>query len=527
MVASILRLRLAGLANAIRRPRSGAAIAAVLIAVALVVLALVGLVALVETLAPAAPELRRLGLVAVGSAILLGFWLLPLLFGVDDGLDPRAFARFGLGPRRIAAALAVSGLATVPAVLLLVFAVVQAGLWADAGAGPVLTALLGGLLAIVIAVLGARVAAALAGRLLHGFVARNVVGLLALAVLALAATGLAAMVVVDWPAVGVTELRRWGVVLSWTPWGAPWSAAGDLVEGEGGRAALRLLVVLATVGALWAAWELIVRRSLSTRESGDAVRERGRGIGVFAALPATPAGAVAARSIVYWVRDPRYSVPPLMIPLIPLVLVPAFLLSGISAEITVWLPVPLMCLVLGWLVHNDVAQDGTAFWLHVVSGVSGRADRWGRLVVPLLIGLPLAVGGAAASAAIADDWSVAIPLASLSLCALLCGMGVASAASARAPYPSVAPGDSPFALPQQLGDDHAGHQGSLLLLAALACLPTAALIAWSLLVDPGLMPWAAVSGVVVGVGVLLLGVELGARVVSRAGPELLAFARSN
>ena len=54
---------------------------------------------------------------------------------------------------------------------------------------------------------------------------------------------------------------------------------------------------------------------------------------------------------------------------------------------------PIVCLFLGWTVHNDVAYDNTAFWLHVASDVDGRADRLGRLAPPLAIGLPVAVIG--------------------------------------------------------------------------------------------------------------------------------------
>ena len=43
---------------------------------------------------------------------------------------------------------------------------------------------------------------------------------------------------------------------------------------------------------------------------------------------------------------------------------------------------------LGWSLHNDVAYDRTAIWLHVASGVRGVADRVGRLVPVLIVGIP-------------------------------------------------------------------------------------------------------------------------------------------
>ena len=49
-----------------------------------------------------------------GAIIVLGFLVLPLVFGVDDVLDPRRFALFGIPNRTLAGALAVSALIGVP-----------------------------------------------------------------------------------------------------------------------------------------------------------------------------------------------------------------------------------------------------------------------------------------------------------------------------------------------------------------------------------------------------------------------------
>lgn len=494
--------------------------------VVLVIVSVVALVAMVGAVGPLALDLRRAALVCIGSAVVLGYALLPLVYGADDGLDPRAFTPFGIRPAKLAGALALAGLLTPTAALLVVFVVVQATLWSGAGAGVVVVAIVGAAIAVAIAVLGARIAAAVASEIGDGPAARGVTGLIALAVVALAAPLFAVFATLDWQAVGSTELRRWSAVLAWTPLGAPFAAAGDAAVGDGGLAVARIGIALVTAGVLWIVWVRVVHRATS---SSQTVRESRRtdGIGVFAAFPATQGGAVAARSVVYWIRDPRYSVPPLLLPIIPLVLVGAFWLAGVPGEFTVWLPVPLVCLVIGWLVHNDVSTDGTAYWLHVVTAIRGRADRWGRALVPLVIGVPVAIGGSIASAAISGDPAIILPLTSLSLCALLSALGVASAASARSPYPSVAPGDGAFAQPQQSGEGHAAHQGWTLLLAALACAPTVLFIVLGMVDDPEWMLWASVSGGVVGLAVLLIGVESGARVVSRAGPELLEFARSN
>ncbi len=70
--------------------------------------------------------------------------------------------------------------------------------------------------------------------------------------------------------------------------------------------------------SLAAAWYWIVRRAGRTVPPAPQER-RLVGLGMFAALPPTPAGVVAARSVVYWMRDPRYVVPVLILPLVPVV----------------------------------------------------------------------------------------------------------------------------------------------------------------------------------------------------------------
>lgn len=526
MVASILRLRLAGLANALRRPRPGVGRASLAVVVVLVVVALVAIGSLVVVGHGMSSELRRVLLVTVGAVLVLGFWLLPLAFAADDGMTPRAFAPFGIAPRRLALALAVSGVATVPAALLALLVLAQTVVWADRGIGVAVVALVGGGLGLASAVLGARIASSVAAEAVDGPSARGLAGLLVLAAVAVVGPALVLLATVDWPAVGATELRRWAAVLAWTPIGAPWSVAGDVAAGDGAAAVGRLAVAVATAAVLWLLWERLVVRAVTGPEAVDTVR-RAAGVGVFAAFPATPGGAIAARSLVYWVRDPRYSVPPLILPVVPIVLVAAFAVAGVPPMVTVWLPVPIVCLLIGWLVHNDVSMDGTAFWLHVVAGVDGRADRWGRLVVPASLGVVVAVAGSVLSALVIDEASIILPLTALSLAALGSALGVSSAVSARWPYPSVAPGDGPFAQPQESGDGGGASEGWSLLLAALLCLPTAGLIALGQLVDPVWSIWAVVVGAATALGALVVGVESGARVVTEAAPELLAFARRN
>ncbi len=143
-----------------------------------------------------------------------------------------------------------------------------------------------------------------------------------------------------------------------------------------------------SVALLVLLWSWLVDRLLTTTERPASVRERG-GLGWFAVAPGTPGGAIAARSLVYWLRDRRYLVNLVVIPIAAAVTTVPLLIAGVPLEIVALVPVPFAALFLGWLPHNDVAYDSTAVWMHIASGVRGVSDRVGRLVPVLLVGIPL------------------------------------------------------------------------------------------------------------------------------------------
>ncbi len=105
MIRDFLSLKLRLLANAFRR--SPWQIVGLVLALAyglgITILAVVTLV----LLRFAEVDVARATVVIVGSALVLGFALVPLAFGVDDTLDPRRFALFGIDNTRLAVDLAL------------------------------------------------------------------------------------------------------------------------------------------------------------------------------------------------------------------------------------------------------------------------------------------------------------------------------------------------------------------------------------------------------------------------------------
>lgn len=523
MVAQFLRLKLTLLLNTFRR--SPAQLVGMILALAyglgLSTFIAIGLV----SLRFASPEIARTVVIVFGSIVVLGFLLLPLAFGVDDTIDPRRFGLFGIKTGRLARALAISALISIPSLVVTVFAFAQVGTWAVDGVSTML-ALVAAVLIVVTCVLGARVLSAVASLALSTRRVREATAIALIGVLAVIAPLLAVMATIDWGSRGLPIMRRVASVLTWTPLGAVWSIPADAADRRWATVPFKLLIALAFVVALWFAWRWLVGRMLTTpqRESNP---KHYSGLGWFERLPATPTGAVAARSLSYWSRDARYRVGLAVIPIVPIVMIGALLIAGVPLSILAWLPVPVMCLFLGWTVHNDIAHDSTAFWSHVSANLAGRADRWGRLVPALFIGVPLVLLGSVATSAISGNWAALPGFIGVSACVLLFGLGVSSVISVAFPYPAVHPGDSPFAQPQAAGATGSVVQSLSFTVTVLSAVPVGILAFLGETVNPAWHFAALAAGLIMGLGALIGGVYWGGHLVTKRAPELLAFTLQN
>jgi len=525
VVAHLLRLKLAILANAVRRSRAqtlGAVAGAV---ASLAVAALV--IASIAPLQSTTPEIARVVIVCTGSFASLAFLLVPLAFGADDSLDPRRFTLLGLQPARLAGAIAVAALVSIPLALLTVGAVANVAVWIENPAVAVVAAL-SGILVIATATLAARVCSAVAGFVFSSRRARDGAGIVVSLAIAVSAPALVLLTTSDWESQVLPIARRVAAFAAWTPWGAPWSAAGDVAIGRPVDAGLKIVIAVVTIAALAAAWFVVVR-ALSARNSREAIAVERTGLGWFARLPASPGWAVASRSLSYWGRDPRYGLAVAAIPVVPIVVVVSLLGVGVPAIFVSWIPVPVMCLFLGWLVHNDIAHDNTAFWTHIVAEVPGVADRWGRSVPALLLGVPLILIGSYVTALISGYWAAIPGLIGLSACLLLVSLGISSVLSATSPYATVHPGDSPFAQPQPQADDTGGSWAQAIAFFGTIVL-SSPVVYFMVLGNADSESWyrsALGAGLAIGLVSYIGGVQLGGRLLAKRAPELLAFALRN
>ncbi|MCC2314505.1 hypothetical protein [Cellulomonas xiejunii] len=516
MVAHLVRLKLTLLRNGLRR--------SVWQVIGLIVAALYGLsfaagaVAGSVALGFVEVALRADILVVVGSLVVAGWWLVPLVaFGVDATLDPRRFVTFGVTRRDLLVGLTIAGLIGIPGLVTALGALATPLAWWRTPVAAV-AALVGAVLAVLTCTIGARATTTALAPVIGRRRVREVVA--ALAVLPFIFLGPITSAFTG-AATGVEGISAAARVLAWTPFGAPWAFAPAVVAGEWGALALRLLVVLLTIVLALRVWSWALDRTL-TDPVGEGGSAQSRGLGWFGRLPATQTGAVAARAASYWVRDPRYAVAVIIVPVLPVLL--AFSNPGSAIVLVAG---PVAAFTVGWSISADVAYDGTAFWTHLAAPLRGAADRWGRVVVAGTIGLVMTTVMVVGTVWYADRWDALPALLGAGVGLLLIALGGASVVSAAVVYPVQLPGENPFGTKQ--GASAAAFTSQFAGFVAVGTIgaPVAVLALLSVVRESAALGWAAVAvGAVSGVLALLGGVRLGGSMLERRGPDLLQRMRS-
>jgi ABC-2 type transport system permease protein len=517
VVAHLVGLKLQLLRNTLRRsPAALIGLAfGVLYGGGLLALAVVGLVAL--RLLPDV-EASRAALTLGGALLVLGWGVVPVVaFGTDPTLDPHRFATFAVPERQLAVGLAVAGLVGLPGVATSVLVVASLVTWSRS-LPALLGAVVGGLLALATCVLLSRVVTAAAAAVLSSRRGRDVVAVLGFLLL----VGLAPVSSVtssfELTLADLTGLTR---AVGWSPLGWAWAAPADLAQGHHLGGLVRLGLAALLVCALLLAWQRQLAKAVhDPRAAAHAGGDAGQvGIGWFGTLPGSPVGAVAARSAVYWRRDPRLAFPALITTLFPAGLVFAWHFGGSELALVA---MPLAsAYMLGWGQHNDVGYDSTAFWLHVASGVDGTSDRVGRLFPSAVLGAVCVPAYAVLGAALGQRWDLLPATLGVGAALLLAGFGVASLTSAVKQYPVPRPGESPFATPPGGAGITLVVQAAVGLAVLVLALPTLALgaLAW---LGHGWAAWAALPvGLAVGAAAAVAGVRVGAGLFERRSPELL------
>ncbi len=539
MVAELLRLKARLLLNGFRRTSSRIFGSAVLLALG--VLGLIVLLVAASRVTDFDGEIVGRAITLAGAEITIGAFLVPVMFSSSPLVEPRAFLGYRISSLPLAGALLLLTLLG-PAALLIPVVLAPALAWHDF-AGTAGSALLAAPLLLLELLLLLRIGVAAGTWLHHHSLLRSFVRVVAALVLL---GGLVLLVALLLPRAVLLAPDRSLAALSpvarllaplqpesvsdaivGSPLASLWGAPALAVSGQGSPGTALWIGVAVIVGLALLWWGLVVGALRPTQAQKLSRAERTPGW--FRRMPSTPAGAIAARSFIYWLRDPRYRVVFGILPLLPILTALAFFIGGVPLRIGSFVPLALMVLVLAWsTVHNDVAYDSTAVWSHVVAQTRGLHDRLGRIWPVLAFGVILIAIGAPITVWAQGDPDALPAVLGINIALLLGGVGVGSAMSPRFPYPAPRPGDGPFTYPQASGGTGGGAQaGSFLLTIVVALPPIAATTLW-LMGFPGPLPWIAlVVGLASGTVALALGLRGGASAFDRRGPELLAFTMQN
>lgn len=326
---------------------------------------------------------------------------------------------------------------------------------------------------------------------------------------------------------GAIETSEIAQALAHTPFGAPLDAVLHAAERNTSAALGALAIVLAYLVLVCACWLLLVRASLqSNARPADALLSR-RSMGWFDRFSSRPAAVIGARALTYWGRDPRYRVALAAAPIGAVLAVVSLAIAGVDVQHIALVPLPLMLLLLGWSLHNDIASDSTAIWMHIASGTRGRDDRAGRLVPVLMLGAIAALVGSSLTVTVTGDWRILPSVLGMNIAVLLVACGVSSVWSALRPYPTTRPGDSPFAQPAVAGAG-GGTAQTLSMLVTLLLIVPPVWIAVASAINPSLGSeiFALIFGLIYGGVVLTVGVLGGGMIFDRVGPRYIALTQT-
>ena len=520
MVAALLSLRFRVLANTLRR-NTLQLLAVVFGALqTLVILALVigGLAVLVIYPQP----VQQATVVIGGVALALGWFLIPLVAtGIEPTIDPLKLSAFPISVTRLMAAMTLVGATWIPGIATLLVSIATALVWRETP-GAAWAAVGCGVVATLICIVGSRMTASLSANLVAGRRRRDraVVALVALVVLlgpVALALGLGLRSDAPFPATAE--------VLGFTPFGAIWSVPGQLAAGHPGAALGSLAIALATLVLMVVIWRASLLATFRYRGGGAGGRQVAAGrLGVFGRVPATPTGAIGARSLIYWARDARFARQLVLVPLMPALLI---LLAGlVHAPGLVDVAPPIVAGLLPLTLFAVISYDGTAFALHLSSGVRGIDDRTGRALALLSFALPALVIVSLVSVGVTGAWRDLPAVLGISLGVLLSGLAAVSVSSASIVVPVARSGRNPFTA--QAGSGMTSLVGSYAVTGVTIglAIPEVALGAVALVVHSALLGWLALAvGVLWGAGSLVIGVRVGGRILDRTGPALLARMR--
>jgi ABC-2 type transport system permease protein len=517
MVAHLVKLRFLILWNGLRRStwQFIASILGALYGLGLVGLVVAGLFAL--SFVP--EDLARTVIVLGGSLTIVGWVLMPMIAtGIDQTVEPSRLSIFPIPLDTLLVALTVSGVLGVAGIVTSIAALSTALTWWQHPLAAVASVVCA-VIAVLTCVVGSRAVIAVSSRVGTGRRFREAKALVVLIPLIL----LGPLIVGLIQAIQTLGdfLPDLAVILGFTPLGAIWAVPADIATGNWARAGIEFLIALATLAVLAALWRPALRHALENPTAAGPSKVGKNSLGAFDRFPATPTGAVASRALIYWMRDPRYAQQLITVPLVPVVLL--FYSNATDSPALFNITAPVIALLLALSLYADISYDNTAFALHLQTGVTGAADRLGRVIALAVFAVPVTALLALATVWYSNTWTALPGLLGVSFGLLLSGFAVSSVVSGRFALAVPLPGDSPFKSRPGGGITLALTSLATWGMVAVLILPEGVLALIGFITGNMIWGWASLLvGLALGGALLVIGVRWGGAIVDRRGPELLA-----
>ena len=314
-------------------------------------------------------------------------------------------------------------------------------------------------------------------------------------------------------------------VSAFTPLSAAIALPLDAINGNWFALVIRFFICVVTIAVCFAISVFCAKLEPKLLRGEQKTVVKTKGIGFFAAVPDNVVGAIIARIISVMRRDMRQ---------LSLLLTPLFILivaggtsfnakgfGSIAQDIGVsgWLM--YSGLLMGMVVGNNIAYDGTAFTMHAIIGVKGVHDRLANAIVwSVIYAVYFAILGIGVYAFLFFVANVhqnvnAVMFQTLSpigVAFATIGIGLISSCIAMYPVPSI---EKPFSRPQGSAGARSFAPIGFSLLSAVCMIPSAAAVIVFLLLAPQLLWIAFILFVVNGFVVLVVGVILGGKVMDK------------
>ncbi|HEY7136222.1 MAG TPA: hypothetical protein VIB48_14260 [Acidimicrobiia bacterium] len=444
-------------------------------------------------------EAGDLTVVLFGS-VAIGWTLLPVLgYGSDETLDPQRLALLPLsGPQLVVGLLAASAVGIAPVATLLGLSGALVALPHDAlEALLVLTGVVG---TVVLCLVASRTLVTALSPLLRSRRGRDVI-IIAITLLAILPQALR-FIGPGHSGSGNTrhQLELAARAVRWTPFALGGTVASEAGRGHLARSFLALVALAALIAVLLVLWHAALRYALTAADTSASPkhrhRERAESLPLFPRffrwLPHDRVGAVAAKDLRYFMRDPRRRAALIGALTVPMVLFLSTVTSRAPSPASTLLGL-LALFPASQLSLNQFGLDGAATWTYLTSGDDPGKDMTGKNIATAMFVVPFVVLASVAFAVASDGWAY-LPL-TLGLLPGVLGvlLGVGNVASVVVPY-AVAERRNPLA--------SSSGQGCLTALTSLAglALELVLLVPAAVIVVIALATLPLAAATVLGVG---------------------------